>query len=285
MIVAECGAIRSARPPVATIGAFGAQLCADAVDDRVDLAREAVDEPRLQRRSGRLADHPLRRLERNLGQPRGTREERIHRDLDAWRQHAACELAGCVDDVEVRRGAEVDDHRGCAVALARRDRIRDPVRPDLARVVVADHEPGRDAGADHEQVGARPALRERLVLAHERRDRRAEHDPGERVELHERAQHHRELVPGVRAVRADAELLGERRALEQAEDRLRVADVDRQEHGASLNARTWFATTRLRYRSSISLPALADALGERLAVSTGSSPSPRSSSIVTSLEV
>ena len=44
VIVAECGAIRSARPPVATIGAVSAPSSgADAVDDRVDLAREAVD--------------------------------------------------------------------------------------------------------------------------------------------------------------------------------------------------------------------------------------------------
>ena len=113
-----------------------------AVDDPVDLAREAIDEAGLQAADGRLADHARRLGEVDLDEPRGAREERVHRDLDAGRQHAADVLAGGRDDVEVRRRAEVDDDARRAVPLARRDGVDDPVRPDLARVVVAD----RDAG-------------------------------------------------------------------------------------------------------------------------------------------
>ena len=107
--------------------------------------------------------------------------------------------------------------------------------PHLARIVVADRHPGRDARAEHEQLGAGPALGERLVLAHEQRHRRAEDDPVERLQVDERPQQHRELVAGVGAVGADAELLGQRRAVEQAEDGLRVPDVDREQHGARVS--------------------------------------------------
>ena len=91
--------------------------------------------------------------------------------------------------------------------------------------------PVETPGPEHQQVDARPALGERLVLAHELRHGRGEHDPVEQLELDERAQHHRELVARVRAVGADAELLGQDVAVEQPEDGLGVPDVDREQHG------------------------------------------------------
>ena len=161
-----------------------------------------------------------------------------------------------------------------AVALARGDRVRDPVGPDLARVVVADRHARRDAGPEHEQLDARPALGERLVLAHELRHRSSESDdPVERREVDERAQHHRELVGRVRGIGADAELLGEALAVEQTEDGLRVADVDREQHRAALREVVVF------------VQAVAHPLGELLGGELGSSPSPFSSSTVTSAEV
>ena len=119
---------------------------------------------------------------------------------------------------------------GRAVPLAGGDGVRDPVGPDLAWIVVADRHAGRDARAEDEQLDAGPAVGERLVLAHELRHRGAEHDPVERLELDERAQHHRELVARVRPVGADPELLGQALAVEQPEDGLGVADVDREQH-------------------------------------------------------
>ena len=173
-IVCECGAISSARPPVAIAIASGAPSSSRMrLDDRVDLACEAVDHARLERRGRRLADHVLGRGERHPGEPGGAREQRVHRDLDAGREHAAHVLARGRDDVEVRRGAEVDHDRRRAPALARGDRVRDPVGADLARVVVADRHARRDARAEHEQLGARPAIGEALVLALQRRHRRS----------------------------------------------------------------------------------------------------------------
>ena len=67
----------------------GAELAADRLDDPVDLTGEAVDEPRLQRAGGRLADH-LRRLDVvDLDEPCRAREERVHRDLDPGSEDAA----------------------------------------------------------------------------------------------------------------------------------------------------------------------------------------------------
>src|SRR3954447_9483394 len=55
-----------------------AELLTDALDDRVHLSREAVDEPRLQCCGGGLADHPLGRRERHLRQAGRAGEEGIH---------------------------------------------------------------------------------------------------------------------------------------------------------------------------------------------------------------
>ena len=113
---AGCGAIRSTRPPVPTTGASDTQLAADRVDDAVDLAGEAVDEPRLQRARGGLADH-LRRLDVvDLHEPGRPLEERLHRDLDPGSEHPADVRAVRRDDIEVRGGAEVRDDRRRAEA-------------------------------------------------------------------------------------------------------------------------------------------------------------------------
>ena len=56
------------------------------------------------------------------------------------------------------RGAEVDDHAGAADLLEAGDRVDEPVRADLARVVVADRHAGPQARADDEQLVAEVAL-------------------------------------------------------------------------------------------------------------------------------
>ena len=73
------------------------------------------------------------------------------------------------DDVERRRGAEVDAHRGAVVAVAQRDAVDQAVGADLARVVVADRQPGPHAGPDGEhlvaEVAARPSRATRARAA------------------------------------------------------------------------------------------------------------------------
>ena len=52
------------------------------------------------------------------------------------------------DDVVGDGGAEVDDRARAAELLVARDRVDEPVGPDLARVVVADRHPGLEPGTD-----------------------------------------------------------------------------------------------------------------------------------------
>jgi hypothetical protein len=72
-------------------------------DDPVDLAREPVHEPALEAADSGLPDHARRLREVDVHEPRRAGEERLHRDLDAGREHAADVLALRRDDVEVRR--------------------------------------------------------------------------------------------------------------------------------------------------------------------------------------
>ena len=67
-----------------------------------------------------LRDHRRGLAEVDREQPRRARRERLHRDLDPGREDAAHVLALRRDDVEVRRGAEVDDDARRAVPLAER---------------------------------------------------------------------------------------------------------------------------------------------------------------------
>ena len=54
--------------------------------------------------------------------------------------------------------------------------------------------------------------------------------PSTVLELEERAERDAELVAGAAAVGREPEAVGQPLALEQAEHRLRVADVDREQH-------------------------------------------------------
>src|SRR4029079_8480395 len=84
-------------------------LAANAIDQPVDERDVAVDAPRLDRVHGRLADDLRRLHELDLRELRRLRAERVERDADAGRDHAAEILALLRYAVERRRGAEVDD--------------------------------------------------------------------------------------------------------------------------------------------------------------------------------
>ena len=249
------------------------ELLADLRDDPVHLACEPVDEAGLEAADGRLADHGRRRGEVDLDEPGGAGEQRLHRDLDPGREHAAHVIAFGRDDVEVRRRAEVDDDAGRAVALLRRDSVDDPVRPDLARVVVANRDARLHSGPDRQDRRAGPPLRDALPLALERRHGGGETDAVDVFEIEQRGERDAQLVAGPAAVGREPEAVDELVAAIQAEDRLRIADVDGQQHGGCYGPSSSVGRRSPRRSASDS------------AVSFGSSPSPRSSSIVTSLEV
>src|SRR5438874_7617490 len=60
-----------------------------------------------------------------------------------------------------RRSSDLDARR--AVLVRGRDGVRDPVGPDLARIVVADRDARLDPGPELEQLGARVAPGELCV--------------------------------------------------------------------------------------------------------------------------
>ena len=237
-IVRECGATSSERPPVATTCA-STPSSPDRFDDAVHLAGEPVDDARLEPSDRGLADHRRRLDVVDLDEPRRTGEERFHRRLDAGSEHATDVLTLGRDDVEVRRGAEVDhDHRS-AVAVLRGDGVDDPVGTDLARVVVANRDARLDARPDHEDRCLGPPGGEALPLADEGRDGRPEADAVDPIEVEHAREQHPELVARPAALGREAPVLLELRVAVEPEDGLRVADVDREEHVISCRRRGW----------------------------------------------
>ena len=171
----------------------------------------------------------------DLHEPRGPREERVHRDLDPGREHAADVLARRAETMsKFVRGAEVDDDARRAVALARGDGVDDPVRP-RPRAGRRSGSGSRSSrpGPTIEQRRLQPALGDPLPLALQRRHGRA------RGRSRRRPRGRRappSVTPSSSPVRlrsvASRKLLARARvAVEQAEHRLRVADVDREQHG------------------------------------------------------
>ncbi len=149
--------------------------------------------------------------------------------------HAADVLALGRDDVEVRRRPEVDDDDGRAVALLGGDGVHDPVRPDFARVVVADRDPGLHSRPDHEKRCVRPLAGEFLPLADEDGHGAREADPVDALEIEESGEEHAELIGRARALGGEPPVICELAVAVQAKRRLRVAHIDRKEHRAEVN--------------------------------------------------
>ena len=135
----------------------------------------------------------------------------------------------------------------------------------------------------HEQRRLRPPLGKHLVFAYERGHGRGEADAVDRPEVDEAADERAELVAGAVRLGGDAPVLSEGAVLEEPEHRLRVSDVDREQHAAILGA------SRLERRGGQASSSRGMASPMRSAsasgVSVGSSPSRRSSSTVRSVEV
>src|SRR5262249_35519534 len=144
-------------------------------------------------------------------------------------EHAAHVIALGRDDVEVGRGTEVDHDARRAVALLGRDGVRDPVGTHLPWIVVANADPGSDSGSHDEQWRLGPALRKHLVLADQRWPGRGKADAADDVEVDETPDKRTELIPRGARLGRDAPVLAELTVRKEAEDGLRVADVDRKQ--------------------------------------------------------
>ena len=216
-----------------------AELGADGLGDAVDLAGEAVDGARLHGFGGVAADGAAGLAHVDVDEAGGARGERLHGDLDAGGDGAAHVVAAGVDDVEVGRGAEVDDDHRRAVALEPGHRVGDAVGADLGRVLDHEADAGAHAGPQHERREAEVLLAHRHPLRRE-----ARHDRGDghlvdqlpdalAEQAEEALQQAGDLVGGAVAHGGDAPVVRDDAALAQADDGLRVADVDDEQHGQS----------------------------------------------------
>src|SRR5579883_3174995 len=86
-----------------------AELSHDPVDESFDQPHVAKERPRLHAGGGIAADDTIRALDGNAVQARRAGDQRLDGGPDSGRDHAADEGATSRDDVEVGRGAKVDD--------------------------------------------------------------------------------------------------------------------------------------------------------------------------------
>src|SRR5262249_41492796 len=98
--------------------------------------------------------------------------------------------------------------------------------PDLARRIVANRNPGSNAGTDDEDRRGGELGGEILVRPDERRDRRGDADAGQRFNVDEASDEQADLVARPLRLGGQPPPVDEPMALEEAEHRLGVADVD-----------------------------------------------------------
>ena len=122
------GTIDWANPPVAIAVASSPELLAQPAEDGVHLAGVPVDHARLDRLGRALPDRVARGLDVHPRQPRRPGGQRLQRDLDPGRDHAAQVLAVAGHHVVVDGGAEVDRDARRAHAVVGGHRVHQPVR-------------------------------------------------------------------------------------------------------------------------------------------------------------
>ena len=208
-----------------------AELAADRCDDAVDLAGEAVDEPRLERGRGRLADHRGRLDEVDLDEPRRAREQRLHRDLDPRREHAADVLA--LRARRRRSSSRCRSRRRCTArrsAPSPRRRSRSGRgRPRAGRrsgsgCRCARPGPSTSSGAFAQRSANASYSRTSAGTVEERQI------PSTAPRSTKPREQRAELVAGAVRLGRDAPVLAQLVAVEEPEDGLRVPDVDREQH-------------------------------------------------------
>lgn len=156
------------------------------------------------------------------------------------RDDAAHEAALLVDNLDVGRGAQVDDHDRRALELDGGNGVSHAVGADLGWVVVAHREPRLDAGPHDDGLAPGDASRDaRPALGKRRHDRGDNHVIARRnvdiVELELPDERKPHLIGGVLRARREDPVGHELLALEEAHGGLRVSDVHGQKHAFSIS--------------------------------------------------
>ena len=151
------------------------------------------------------------------------------------RDRAAEVLALHAHRVDGVGGAEVDDDRRPAVEVVGADGVGDAVGADVARLVVEDRHAGAHARFEHDGGKAEVALAHLAQRGGDARHAAADHHAGDlrvacALEREELVEHERELVGRALGRGRDAPVVDELAVVEQADDGLGVATVDREQH-------------------------------------------------------
>ena len=207
----------------------------DARDDSIHHVRVSVVEAGLQRLHRVRADDFSGILDLHAKQTRGARKKRFGRDADAGSKHSAHVFAARGDHVKINRRAEIHDDARAAVFRERRDGVDDPVRAHFLRIVVQNGHAGFHARLDEQGLHAKIPLGHFLERGIERRHNRADDHAADRrrIDSRQSKKFSREdavLIDGLIARRREPPVRHEFRAAEKSEDRVRVSDIQRQQH-------------------------------------------------------
>ena len=157
-------------------------LALDHAEQAVDARDLAEDHAGLHRLARARPDYLFGRRDLDDGKLRRTRRQRARAKRHARRDDASQKHALGVDDLEVGRGAQIDDDRGRRVVGEQRGKIGHPIGPDLGGVPVLHADARLDAGPDGE--GAAPGeAAQRLLprcreIGDDARDDRIVHEVG-----------------------------------------------------------------------------------------------------------
>ena len=201
------------------------------------MSGEPVDGAGLHRLGRVLADGVLRLRHVHLDELGGTRRQGLHGDLDAGSDRTAHVVAVGVDDIEVGRGAEVDDHDRRAIPLAAGNGVDDAIGAHLGGVLHGDTHAGARAGPDHEGHESEVALAHLRPLHGKARDDRGDGhlvDHFARTLVAQRQETDQEpgdLIAGAVPHGGQAPMLDDLAAVHEADDGLRVANVHSEKHG------------------------------------------------------
>src|SRR5262249_13820857 len=113
-----------------------------ASDDAVDQSYVSIEQTALHAAGGRGTDHIRGLLNLDSRQLGSVLIQRLRRNHNARRNHATTVLAGRGDGVKCRCRSEIHDDCGMAIFVHDSDRIDDPVRTDLAGIVVENRNAG-----------------------------------------------------------------------------------------------------------------------------------------------
>jgi hypothetical protein len=217
-----------------------AEFLAEAGDHAFHHADVPEEQTRLHGVDGVAANDRGRALNVDAGEFGGVREECVGGEVDTGGDGSAEILTVCGDGVEGGGSPEVDHAGGTSVERVDRDRIRDAIGTDGARVFVADLDARLDARV-HDQRFAFEIFATSLDdSVGQRRDDRGEANArqvgGRLTDVREQTEELQAVFVGhARVFGGQPPMMNEGFTLIEADGQVGVAEVNGEEHGISIH--------------------------------------------------